>query len=182
MYLSETSFCTIYKAMVRSQLEYAVSVWCDLCPYRKEDILRIEKVQMRTTKFVPSVKLLPYKDRLEKLKLLTLKFRRIRGDMIEVYKIINQKYDTNTTVALKIIKGSVTGGNKYKLKYNHCKYDLRKHIFSNRIVAIWNSLPNVVDAHNINIFKNRLDKHWCMQDVIYDYESDLSRTGSRSFE
>jgi len=51
MYLSEKSFCTIYKAIVRSQLEYAVSVW-----KRKEDILRIEKVQMRATKIVSSVK------------------------------------------------------------------------------------------------------------------------------
>ena len=133
---------------------------------------------MKATKSVSSVKLLPYKDRLKKLKLPTLKFRRIRGDMIEVYKIINQKYDINTTVAFEIIKGSVTKGNKYKLKYSHCKY-LRKHFFTNRIIAIWNSLLNyVVDAHNINIFKNRLDKHWCMQDVVYDYESDLSGTGS----
>ena len=103
--------------------------------------------------------------------------------MIEVYKIINQKYDTNTTVAFEIIKGSVTRGNKYKFKNSHCKYDLRKHFFTNRIVAIWNSLPNhVVDAHNINIFKNRLDKHWCMQDVLYDCESELTGIGDRSFE
>jgi len=59
--------------MVRSQLEYAVLVWN---PYRIEDILRIEKVQMRTTKLV---KLLPYKDRLKRLKLPTLKFQRIRS-------------------------------------------------------------------------------------------------------
>jgi len=44
MYLSETSFCTTYRAMVKSQLEYAVSVWN---PYRIEDILRIEKVQQK---------------------------------------------------------------------------------------------------------------------------------------
>jgi len=84
MYLSETSFCTIYKAMVRSQLEYLVSVWN---PYIKEDILRIEKGQMRAMKIVSSVKLLPYKNRLERLKLPTLKFQRIRGDLIELYKV-----------------------------------------------------------------------------------------------
>ena len=42
-----------------------------------------------------------------------------------------------------------------------CKYDLRKHYFTNRVVPVWNSLPNnVVMADNINIFKNRLDKFW----------------------
>jgi len=65
IYLYKTSFCTIYKAMVRSELEYAVSVWN---PYRKEDILRIQKVLMRATKIVSSAKLLPYKDRLKRLK------------------------------------------------------------------------------------------------------------------
>ena len=83
--------------MIRSQLEYAVSAWC---LYRKEDILRIEKVQMRATKLVSSVKMLSYIYRLKKLKLPTLKFKSIRGDMIEVNKIINLKYDACTTVAL----------------------------------------------------------------------------------
>ena len=94
--------------MIRSQLEYAVSVWC---PYRKEDISRIEKVQMRATKLVSSVKNLSYIDRLEKLKLPTLKFRRSRGDMIEVYKIINLKYDACTKVALGFSKDSKMRGN-----------------------------------------------------------------------
>jgi len=71
--------------MVRSQLECGVSVWN---PYRKEDILRIEKVQLRATKTVSSVKLLPYKDRLKRLKLPSFKFSRIRGNMIEAYKFI----------------------------------------------------------------------------------------------
>ena len=103
--------------------------------------------------------------------------------MIEVYKIVNQLYDKNTTVNFDIIKDSITSGNKYRIKQNHCKYDLRKHFFTIRVIAIWNSLPNyVVEAHSLNIFKNRLDKHWCMQDVIYDFESDLSGTGNRSFE
>jgi len=48
-----------------------------------------------------------------------------------------------------------------KLVPQHCKYDLRKHYFTNRVVSIWNSLPNdVAMADNINLFKNHLDKFW----------------------
>ena len=47
------------------------------------------------------------------------------------------------------------------------KYDLRKYSFANRIVNIWNSLPNwVVSANSTNTFKNRLDKYWENQDII----------------
>jgi len=49
----------------------------------------LEKVQMRATKLVISIKNLTYKDRLKKLKLPTLKYRHIRGDMIEVSCLTN---------------------------------------------------------------------------------------------
>jgi len=44
---------------------------------------------MRATKLFISIKNFSYKDRLKKLKLPTLKYRCIRGDMIEVYKILS---------------------------------------------------------------------------------------------
>ena len=57
-----------------------------------------------------------------------------------------------------IVYASITRGNKFKVLPQHCKYDLRKHYFTNRVVPIWNSLPNdVVMADNINLFKNHLD-------------------------
>ena len=50
------------------------------------------------------------------------------------------------------------------------QYDLRKFSFSNRVVNIWNSLPNwVVSANTTNTFKARLDKFWHNQDVVYDF-------------
>ena len=103
--------------------------------------------------------------------------------MIEVYKIINLKYDACTTVALDFSKDSNTRGNKHKLNQNHHKYNLRKHFFTNRIVAIWNSLPgDVVDANSINIFKNSLDNHWCTYARYYvRFESDLTGIGNRIF-
>jgi len=74
----------------------------------------------------------------------------------KVYMVINQYHDNdnNTTITFDFIGNSATRGNRYKLRYGCCKYDLRRHFFTNRIVAILNSLPDfVVDAHRVNVSK-----------------------------
>ena len=74
-----------------------------------------------------------------------------------------------------------TRGNKYKLVQHHCHCDIRKFNFTNRVVPIWNSLPNhVVSADTVNTFKNRLDKFLLNQEVIFNYKADLTGTGNRS--
>ena len=45
-----------------------------MAPYRKSDIEQIEKVQKRATKLVVSLRNLPYKERLMRLNLHTLKY------------------------------------------------------------------------------------------------------------
>jgi len=78
-----------------------------------------------------------------------------------------------------LVHASVTRGNYYKLVPQHCKYDLRKHYFANRVVPVWNSLPNnVVMAENINIFKNRLDKFWSSYDFVYLFRAQPLDAGS----
>ena len=60
-----------------------------------------------------------------------------------------------------------------------CHYNIRKYSFCARVVNMWNSLPNdVVEADTVNTFKNRLDKHWYNQDVLFDFNADLIETGS----
>jgi len=58
---------------------------------------------------------------------------------------------------------------------------LRKYSFTNRVILIWNSLSNnVISADTVNTCKNRLDKFWSNQDVLYDYTADLHGIGNRS--
>ena len=65
------------------------------------------------------------------------------------------------------MKGMETRGNEYKLNQNHCKYDFRMHFFTNGAIANWNDLPGyAVQANSTNIFKNRLNKHLCLQDTM----------------
>jgi len=176
--MDKNTFIMLYKALVRPHLEYANCVWS---PYKKGDVEIIEKVQKRATKLVISLKKLAYKDRLIHLDLPTLKYRRLRGDMIEVFKIIKHKYDHKVAPDLICSTNNITRGNDYRLSINRSHYDLRKFSFTNRIVNIWNSLPNaVVDVDTVDLFKSRLDKFWMRQDVKYDQTVNLAGTGDRS--
>ena len=110
-----------------------------------------------------------------------MKYRRLRGDMIQVFKMVHEYYDVCAAVKLNFNTLSTTRGNKYKLQKSASRYNLRKFSFCSRVVNIWNSLPDsVVDADTLNTFKNRLDKHWLDQDVLYNFYSELTGTGGAS--
>jgi hypothetical protein len=89
-YLDKETFIPLYKAMVRTQFDYASTIWS---PYSMKHRDSIERVQRRATKQLPKMANLEYGERLKQLGLPTLAYRRQRGDMIEAYKITNNKYD-----------------------------------------------------------------------------------------
>jgi len=174
-YLDKGSFLVIYKSMVQYYLEYANCVWS---PYTVHD-KNVEKVQMRATQLLTEV-YLSYVERLKYLNLPTLQYRRFRGDMIMVCKLLSGIYDSN--IACQLVKPThfVTRGNLRLLK-RHLHYDLRKYYFGNRIISHWNSLPDyVINSNSIGVFENRLDLFWKSQVYYYNYKSDLAGTGSRS--
>ena len=112
----------------------------------------------------------------------TLKYRRIRGDMIEVYKILTNKYDSRVNFHLEKQQDSIPRGHSLKLVNNTYHYDLRKFSFASSIVNVWNSLPEilVISADTTDTFKRRLDKFWPHQDILYDYKVELTGVGNRS--
>ena len=70
--LNQHNFVPLYKALVRSHLDYAISIWF---PYKQKYKDAIENVQRRATKQLPGMKNIPYEERLHRLKLPTLAYR-----------------------------------------------------------------------------------------------------------
>lgn len=171
-YLDETNFKYLFKALVRPHLEYAATVWN---PHGKQEIEDLENVQRRATRQLPSLKGMSYPERLKKLKMPTLKYRRTRGDMIETYKILNNCYDSKVSEGLlPEVHSTTTRGNERKLQKRGFKKDIRKYSFTQRVVNTWNDLPNsVIQAKTIKSFEAKLDKYWENQDMLYDHKVDL---------
>ena len=164
-YLDATTFQLIYKALIRPRIEYASSVWS---PVRKPGVEIIERVQRRATKMLPGMADL-YEERLKKLDLPTLVFRRMRGDIIQVYKYFHELYDVEHEDILPRSENINTRGHHLKLKKNHGKNRTRRHFFSQRIVNSWNGLPEeVVSTKHLNAFKSAIDKHWKRHPLKFD--------------
>ena len=159
-HLDENSMKTLYTSLVRPHLEYGNSVWS---PFLARNKTNIERVQRRATKLIPSLRGKTYEQRLRALDLPSMEYRRLRGDVIETYKYLSGLYDVEH-VPMRIVSTSnqslTTRGHSMKLTKPRFKKSVRQHYLSNRIVNLWNSLPEeVVSARTLHTLKQRLDKH-----------------------
>ena len=112
----------LFKAVVRPHLEY-----CIQASYRKMDKDKLERIQRRATKMIPELRELSYESRLLQCGLATLKTRRLRGDQIEVFKIVNGYEDVDRNMFFKLKEGSRTRGHKAALVKEQCRLDMRKY-------------------------------------------------------
>jgi len=166
-HLEPKPFLQLYKAIVRPVVEYCSVI---TNPVFKRDEDRLEKVQRRATKLVSGMADLPYEDRLRQLKLQSLKHRRRRTDVLQIYRIINGIDRVEASHMLIQVTDSRTRSNGYKLFKKHCQTKIRANSFSQRAIDTWNSLPtSVVEAPTLNRFKSALRKHWSLCACPFNY-------------
>ena len=93
---------------------------------------------------IPELRVLSYKSCLLQCGLTPLETRRLRGDQIEVFKIVNGYEDVDRNTFFKHKEGSRTRGHKAALVKEQCRLDM----------------PNdCVIASSVNMFKNRIDRY-----------------------
>ena len=166
-YKSPEVMLPLYKALIRPILEYGNPIWC---PYKQKDIDDVEAIQRFFTKRIIGMSNLSYEERLIKLRLPSLGFRRLRGDMIEVFKITHNIYDPLTTNKFfKLDLDSKTRTNGFKIVKVRTNTTHFQHFFTNRAVNSWNCLPaSVVNVETVNSFKGALDRHF--RNIMYKVE------------
>jgi len=162
----------LYTTLVRPHLEYAAQLWS---PDLDKDIERLEKVQRRASKIPKGLGNLPYEERLKIWGLTSLKKRRERGDVIQMYKHIYNLEDINWHKKPRMAPARDTSDracrnlNNLSIqresfpsrnKNDFCHFvNVRHEFFTNRVSEFWNKLPNsVVNASTMNTFKARHDE------------------------
>ena len=118
----------LYKSLVRPHLEYCVQAWR---PHMQKDIDLIDSVQRRATKRIPNLKNKTYEERLNNLHLTTLETRRLRGDLIEVFKICKGLDFVEPSLFFTFSTApTIDLGHTLKLVKPRCHLDIRKFSFA----------------------------------------------------
>ena len=145
----------LYNALVRPHLEYAVQFWC---PTLRMDIERLEAVQARATKLIPSIRNLNHERRRERLNLFSLETRRLRGQLIETFKIFKGMTKINHA-NIFTLSNNQTRNNGWKIDLKRYNTSLCGNFFTYKIGSTWNQLPaDVVGCETVEQFKRELDR------------------------
>ncbi len=139
--LTKEIFVPLYSALVRPHLEYAILA---NCPYLKNDINHLEKIQRAAMRWVKGLRNFNYEDRLKEQKLQSLEKRRIRNDLVLTHKIIYNQIDLEATPLLKFSRRPGLRMSSLRLLKQTGRTRRRRNSFACRVFKCWNRLPPTI--------------------------------------
>lgn len=160
-----------YVVYVRPILEYSSVVWNSNW---KGDIRSLESVQRYYTKRICRRCNIPntsYLDRLYKLDIRALEYRRLEFDIVMVYKIIHNLIDLQMDQFFELYTSPYnTRRHGFCLEVKMCSTKHQQGSFAGRVVTIWNKLPaSLVDSVSLESFRVNLKKFdlTTITDLVY---------------
>ena len=156
-----TTFIGLYKTYVRPHLEYCVQAWA---PWTAGDKEVLESVQRRAVGMVSNLRGSTYEEKLAELGMVTLEKRRLRGDLIQAYKIISGKDNVDVNTWFRLVQPNDNGpmtraaSGHLNILRNEGRTEVRRNFWSVRVCDAWNNLPDLIKGQpSTNGFKNSLD-------------------------
>ena len=150
---------SVYKTIIRPHLEYCAQLWSPpACHGNWSSIIELENVQRRFTRLIDGIGTLPYSERLKALQITTLAERRVRGDLIEAFKIVNGLVEYGEDIFMfsrardKIVSNLSMNANRNVRKISN-------NFISERVINYWNKLPSSIrNSASVLDFKMNLEE------------------------
>jgi len=111
-----------YVTFVRPLLEYGSQIWS---PRLQKDVYNIERIQCCFTKRFPGMGSLSYSDRLGHLNLESLESRRVKADLVLLFKVIHGFVDIDCNAMFDIQTDWTTRGHDLHIRKHHSNIDAR---------------------------------------------------------
>ena len=151
----------LYLTLVRSQLAYGSQVWA---PQTVSNILTIERVQRRATKFILSLPYrtdISYKERLQILGIIPLCYWHEYLDIVYIFKNLINDSDSNISVKVST-RETRSASNGTFLNVGKCRTVNYQNSYYIRAASVWNTLPSYIrdTTKSIESFKTLLRKHY----------------------
>lgn len=159
----------LYLSLVRSQLTYCSPIWR---PHLIRDIIKLEKVQKRATKYILNDSSSDYKSRLKSLHLLPLMYHLELNDVMFLIKSLQHPSDHfNISHFITFSDNNTRSSSSHKLKHAFIKSTSIsiRHFYFYRIPRLWNALPPInLDSSHVSIKSTLIKYLWSHFDEHFD--------------
>lgn len=146
---------------MRSQLLYCSQLWR---PYLIKDIIKLERIQRRATKFILNNFSLDYKSRLQSLDMLPLMYVYEINDILFCIRALKSPTSNfNIEDFISWSRNSTRSGAHSKMCHRHSSTLIGSNFYFQRLPRLWNLLPCFDLSLSISTIKSTLTR------FLYDH-------------